>query len=68
MLIVYLLIDFCHHNLQELGSRAMKCQFRGVLVGIIAPQECNQTYNCVETAMGREGGREGKRWQGGTEY
>lgn len=46
----------------------MKCQFRGVLVGIIAPQERNQTYNCVETAMGREGGREGKRWQGGTEH
>lgn len=39
----------------------MKCQHRGALVWIIAPQECNQTWDCVETAMGKEGGREGKR-------
>lgn len=39
----------------------MKCQHRGSLVGIIAPQECNQTKDYVETAMGKEDGREGKR-------
>lgn len=39
----------------------MKCQHRGPLVGIIAPQECNQAWDCVGKARGKEGGREGKR-------
>lgn len=58
-MIEYVLIDVCRHDFQELSS--LKCQHRKALMGIIAPQEYNQTWDCVETAMGKEGCREGRR-------
>ena len=37
------------------------CRVRRALTGIAASQGCNQTWDYVKTAMGKGGGREGRR-------
>lgn len=37
------------------------CRARGALIGIAAPQGCNQTWDYAEVAKGKEGDGEGRR-------